>query len=138
MRDQHARHVRIGPRKGFADKLHLLLAHPSVLEGQRPGGVDAENRHARQLDERAERLVDIAAIARERRQEASKHIVQRHVMISGDAEHFMARIAQPVEELAGLLELLGSGALREVAADDDEVGLYLLNLRSTAETSRSS
>jgi len=48
-------------------------------------------------------------------------------MISGDADDFLARIAQPVEELAGLLELLGSGALREVAADDDEVGLDLLN-----------
>ena len=40
----------------------------------------------------------------------------------------MARIAQPVEELAGLLELLGSGALREVAADDDEVGLDVVDV----------
>ena len=73
------------------------------------------------------RLVDIAAIARERRQEAPKHIVERHVMIAGHAEHFMARLAQPLEELARLLELLGSGALGEVAADDDEVGLELVD-----------
>ena len=34
-----------------------------------------------------------------------------------------------VEEGAGLLELLGPGALGEVAADDDEVGLLLIHPR---------
>ena len=39
----------------------------------------------------------------------------------------MARLAQPVEEVAGFLELLGPRALGEVAADDDEVGFLLVN-----------
>ena len=34
---------------------------------------------------------------------------------------------KPLEKLAGLPELLGAGALREVAADDDEVGLQLVD-----------
>ena len=38
------------------------------------------------------------------------------------------RIAQPFEELAGFAELLGARALREIAADDDEVGLQLVDL----------
>ncbi len=49
-------------------------------------------------------------------------------MIAGDAKHFVARLAQPVEKGAGVLELLGSRALGEVAADDDEIGLELVSL----------
>ena len=48
-------------------------------------------------------------------------------MIARHAEHLVAGISQPLEELAGLLELLGPRALREVAADDDEVGLLLVD-----------
>ena len=73
------------------------------------------------------RLVDEAAIARERRQEAAQHVVERNVVVAGHAEHFVARCLQPLEELAGLAELLGPRALGEVAADDDEVGLQLVD-----------
>ena len=38
------------------------------------------------------------------------------------------RSRKPFEELAGLAELLGPRALGEVAADDDEVGLELVDL----------
>jgi hypothetical protein len=41
----------------------------------------------------------------------------------------MAAFAQSFEELACLFELLGPRALSEVAADDDEVGLELVDLR---------
>src|SRR6185437_9646977 len=40
----------------------------------------------------------------------------------------MAMIAQSLKELASLAELLGPGALREVAADHDEVGFQLIGL----------
>jgi hypothetical protein len=39
----------------------------------------------------------------------------------------MPRVAQPLEELARFLELLGPRALGEIAADHDEVGLFLMN-----------
>ena len=42
-------------------------------------------------------------------------------MISRYSKHFMSTIAQLLEKLAGLLELLGSGTLREVPADDQKV-----------------
>ena len=78
------------------------------------------------------------SIAGQRRQEAAKHVVERHVVVARHAEHLVAGVAKPLEEVAGFRELLGPGALREVAADDDEVGLELVDARSTASTSRSS
>jgi len=48
-------------------------------------------------------------------------------VIARYAEHFMAGVAQPFEEFAGFPELLGSGALGEVAADHDQVRLFLVN-----------
>ncbi len=47
----------------------------------------------------------------------------------GHGEHVMAGIAQALEEIAGFLELLGPRALREIAADDDEVGLLFVDAR---------
>jgi hypothetical protein len=48
-------------------------------------------------------------------------------MVTGDRQHFMTGVAQPSEEFASLFELLGSGALREVAADDNQVGLFVID-----------
>ena len=39
----------------------------------------------------------------------------------------MASILQPLEKAARLLELLGLGALGEVATDDDELGFKLVD-----------
>ena len=79
------------------------------------------------LDERAQALVDEAAVARQRRQEAAKHVVQRNVVVAGHAEHLVAALAQPFEEFAGFAKLLGARALGEVAADHDQVGLELVD-----------
>ena len=49
-------------------------------------------------------------------------------MVSGHPEHLVPMIAQAVEEIASIAELLGTRALGEVAADDDEVGLELIDL----------
>ena len=40
----------------------------------------------------------------------------------------MAAFAQPIEEFARLPKLFGPRALREIAADHDEVGLELVDL----------
>ena len=92
-------------------------ADAAVLEGQRARGVDAEHGDAGQLDERAQAVVDEAPVARQRRQEAAQHVVERNVVIAGHAEHLVAALAQPFEEPARLAELLGPRALGEVAAD---------------------
>ena len=39
----------------------------------------------------------------------------------------MAGISQPFEEAAGLLELLGPGALGKIAGNDDQVGPGVVN-----------
>src|SRR3954452_8621298 len=49
-------------------------------------------------------------------------------MVARHAEHFVAAVAQPFQELAGFLELLGPGTLGEIATDDDKVGLELIDL----------
>ena len=116
------------PRESLADELDLLLVDAPVLEGQRARGVDAEHRHSRKLDEGAQRLVDESAVAGERREEAAQHVVQRNIVVAGHADHLVAAVAQPFEELAGLAELLGPRALGEVAADYDQVGLQRIDL----------
>ena len=50
-------------------------------------------------------------------------------MIAGDAEHLVPMFPEAFEELAGFPELLGTSALREIAADDDDVWLELVGLR---------
>ena len=89
-------------REGLADEFDLLLAHPALLEGQRARGVDAEHGHTGQLDERAQAVVDEAPVTRQRRQEAAQHVVQRDVVVAGDAEDLVAALAQALEELARL------------------------------------
>jgi hypothetical protein len=49
-------------------------------------------------------------------------------VVAGHPEHLVAALAQPVEKLAGFAELLGSRALREIAADDEQVRLELVDL----------
>ena len=49
-------------------------------------------------------------------------------MIARNTEHLVTRLAQLLEEMAGLLELLGPGALGEIAADHDQVGLQFVGL----------
>jgi hypothetical protein len=49
-------------------------------------------------------------------------------VVAGDAKHLVTMFAKPFEELARLAELLGPGALGEIAADDDEVRLEAVDL----------
>ena len=48
-------------------------------------------------------------------------------MIPRNAEDFVAPVAQARQELARFLELLGAGTLREVAANDDQIGFRLVD-----------
>ena len=127
MHDQKPRLLRVGPGEAVADEGDLLLADMPVLEGQRSRGVDPQHGRIGQIEHRAQIVVDVALVTVQRRQEAAKHVVQRNVVIARNAEHFVALVAQPGEEGAGLLELLGPGALGEVAGNDDEVGLFLVD-----------
>lgn len=69
-------------RENIANEFHLILVDPAVLECKRAGSVDPQNRDAGELDERAKRLINEAAIASERREESTQHIVERHVVIA--------------------------------------------------------
>src|SRR6185369_10456837 len=91
-------------------------------------GVHAQHGHPGQLDERAQGVVDEAAVARERREEATQHVVERHVVITGNSENLMPTVSKRFQELARLAELLRARALSEVAADEDEVGLQPVDL----------
>lgn len=64
MSDQNARDVG-SAAKGGANELHLLLADPAVLEGQRPRRIDSQHRSPRQFMMGTQRLVDIAFVARQ-------------------------------------------------------------------------
>ena len=114
-------------RKGIADECNLVAIDAAVLERQGASGVDPQNGEARKLNKRAEIVVDEAAIAGERRQEAPENVIERHIMVTRNAEHLVARILKPLEELARLLELVGPCALSKVAADHDKVGVELVN-----------
>src|SRR6185369_593790 len=81
---QHAEGLAWRAREGFANELHLLLVDPPVLECEGTSGVHAQHGHPGQLDERAQGVVDEAAVARERREEATQHVVERHVVITGN------------------------------------------------------
>ncbi len=72
-------------------------------------------------------FVDETPVARKRRQESAQNVVERHIVVAGNAKHFVAGMLEPFEEPARIAELLGAGALREIAADDDEVGLQLVD-----------
>src|SRR5438477_7229945 len=128
MRDEDSHRLARSSRKGLPDESDLILVDPAVLEGQRTRRVDPEHGNAGKLDERAEGLVDEAAIARQRREEAAKDIVERHIVVAGDPEDFVPALAQAFEEFARFAELLGPCTLREIAADDDEVGFQPVDL----------
>ena len=78
---------------------------------------------------RAQGVVDEPAVAGQWREESAKHVVERNVVVTRHAQNLVAAFAKPFEEAACLLELLGRGALGEVAADHDQVGLELVDAR---------
>src|SRR6185503_697384 len=96
---------RFGRRacKGVTDEGNLVLVDAAVLEGERTGGVDSKHGQTGQFDKWAQALVDEAAVARQRREEAPKHVVQRNVVVTGHGQNFVPSPLEPFEEAAGLL-----------------------------------
>ena len=66
VRDEHPHGVRIGTGEGVPNELNLLLVDAAFTEGKRPRGIDPEDGDAGQLVHGAERIVDVALIARQR------------------------------------------------------------------------
>ena len=114
-------------RKGRSDEVHLFVADPAVLEGQRPCRVDAEHDCPVELVVGAKRVVDVALVAGQRRQETTQDVVERNIVVAGDSEDLVTGILQPGQEPAGLLELVGTRSLREIAADNHEVGFCFVD-----------
>ena len=129
MGDEDPHGVLGSPGKCLAGELDLALADPAVLERQRARGIDSQHCDAGQFEERTQGVVDEPAVAGQWRKEAAKHVVERNVVVARYAQDFVAAFAQPLEEAACLLELIGRGALGEVAADHDQVGPELVDAR---------
>jgi aminoglycoside phosphotransferase (APT) family kinase protein len=119
--DENAGGIGVGTLEGLLDEVHLVVADPAARKGQRASGIDPQNRRSGDLVKWAERVVDVAHVAGQRRQEAPEHVVKRNVVIAGDGKHVMPGLAKLFEKSASLLELLGARPLREIAADDDDV-----------------
>ena len=99
--------LRLGhAAEAVADERHLLVADPPVLEGQRARRVDAEHGEPLALEPGAEIVVDMAPIAAQRTREALQDVVERHVVIAGDAQRRQPGRLEPVEEGAGLVEIV--------------------------------
>ena len=64
--DQKAQVARRGVGEMRADEVDLLAADPALAEGQRTGGIEAQDRHSWKLVPRTQRIVDIALVAPER------------------------------------------------------------------------
>jgi len=135
--NEHSQRIGIAAFERLPDEFQLLVADAAVLECQRPRRVDPEHGHSGKVMHRAEGLVDVALVARQRGQKAAEDVVQRDVVIAWHREHVMPGLAQPVEEFASFLELLDPRALGKIAADDDEVGFLLVNaLRDSVDKFR--
>ena len=85
-------------QESLADEVDLVLVDPSFLEGKRTRRVDPKHSEPGEFDERTKILVDETPVASERGQEAAQDIVERHIVIARNAEHFVARMLQPFEE----------------------------------------
>src|SRR5436190_17206837 len=118
---------RLGERLEAAlDRRHLLLVDAPVLERERARGVDADDRDLVVDERRLEVGLDDATVLAERAEKALPDAVQRHVVIARNDD---LRARQAIEKGACVLELALAGALREVARDDDDIGLRVAHGR---------
>ena len=65
VRNQDPHCVRIGSGECLSNEPHLVFVDPPVLEGERSRRVDAEDRRSRDFLHRAQRIVDVAHVARQ-------------------------------------------------------------------------
>ena len=82
-------------------------------------GVERDESSSLELDDLVELRPDVAVVLPHGIRDAFPHPVERHVMVSRDRNP--REPGQIIDEFAGTLELLGSGPLCEIAADDDGV-----------------
>ena len=124
MGDQDARDFGIDPAERLANERNLFVIDLAVLEGRGAGGVDPEHRRSRNFVKRAQDRVDEFAVARQRREEAAKYVVQRDIVIARNGQHHMTFVADPLDERAGLFELRSARALGEIARRHHQVRFF--------------
>ncbi len=110
--------VALGEAGDLADAVGLQAAGDLAA-----GGVEAEDAQAGSGQQRRLDARDQAVVAADRDQDAADQVVERDVVVAGDGQ---PRGVERVQERASAAELTGAGALGEVAADDDELRLDLL------------
>ena len=114
------RDVLAGTLEPCAAARDLLAIDPSPLDDVRAGRVDAENGDLLIGVEGLGLLADIAPILRQGAQPAREDIVHGHVVI---ARHDDLRRGKLVEIAARRGEFPAPGALRQIAGNDDDIGL---------------
>jgi hypothetical protein len=95
MRYENSGFGRCHCRKAFPNHRDLVMIDPPVLDRQRSRGVDPEHCDVVIFEPRAEVIVDISFIPVERRSKTCEHVIQRHIMITGDLQNREARSAKP-------------------------------------------
>jgi hypothetical protein len=116
-------HARRQLARAQLDVEQLLLADAAVLPEPverprpRPCGVDADDEQLLVLVDRADVFRDVLVVVAQRPAEALDEVEQRDVVVAGDDE---LRLRQSAHERHRVLVLPRAGALREVAAHDDE------------------
>ncbi len=101
-------------------------AQEAAVDRQAVGGVAADDRQARPLEDRVEVGRDIALIAVERAEQAVERVEQRHIVVAG---HHQARLGQHAQERGGRAPLASKiGALDKIARGDQQIGGEIVGL----------
>ena len=107
-----------GPSARTASARRRLRREPPG--GLAARGVQPEHAHVAARPQGLEVVGDVVAVAPQRQQHAPEEVEQRDVVVARHDEVVRGQLVQP---LAGAAELAGAGALRQVARDDDQVRL---------------
>ena len=71
-------------------------------------------------------MADIPTITAQGGKKAAQHVIKRHIMIAGYDKCFQPRSPQFAQPCRSLAELTNACALREIAADNHQVGATFL------------
>lgn len=101
----------------MANRFDLFVADATVLESERPGGVDADDGDGAVFEMRVEVRGDEALVAGEGI--ADEAPVDGDVVVAGDDQ---AGERERIQKIAGCLEFFDFSALGEIAGDGEELG----------------
>ena len=96
-----------------------VIEPATAMEWNGSRTVQSHRNHLIVFEDRFEILVDMAAIAAKRIEQAGREVEQRYVVVAWDHQH---RKHKAIEKAASLSELAVTRPLCEIARDSDEIG----------------